>query len=106
MEGLQLQKTHALTVHLVITKIQQSIPLSASLNVEMDSEWDQKYAMMIILIMEMDACQIALELKLVGCVMEGVRQIRILVLFDHLDIIRTMPLIQQFVLQNVEMDLE
>jgi len=62
--------------------------------------------MMIILIMGMDACQIAQVSSQAGCVMEGVRQIRILVFFDHLDIIRTMPLIQQFVLLNAEMDLE
>ena len=54
----------------------------------------------------MDVSQIAQVSSQAGYVMEGVRQTRILALFDHLDIIRTMPLIQQFVLLNAEMDLE
>ena len=54
----------------------------------------------------MDVSQIAQVLSQAGCVMEGVRQTRILVLFDHLGFIKTMPLIPLFESLNVEMDSE
>ena len=52
----------------------------------------------------MDVSQIAQVSSQAGYVMEGVRQTRILALFDHLDTTRIRHLIQPHVCHSEEMD--